>query len=302
MNDDYIRDISISWVQINNYYAFMEYTIFFKRCLDEENYSLFIYDNICKINKKDFAIWYYIDETREIEKYLALEQIHDEYFSVICQHYITTFLYSELGKRKLLPNMIVATRKEKIDIDKLYLGDITISFYNKEENYVIVSDYRDTNYLLMAGENRIPSFSVRPYIARYGNDFYYRFFGMKELQDFEQNFSKYTTGRKFIKYNKEFMSLLNKMQSISENKLYIRTDLFEELNKTWDFYIGNDKTDLKSHLDIGLDKYQTIYKNNFEYLKLLSEVRYSKINNFNSAIATITAIIATIISIIALKS
>ena len=125
---------------------------------------------------------------------------------------------------------------------------------------------------------------------------------MKELQDFEQNFSKYTTGRKFIKYNKEFMSLLNKMQSISENKLYIRTDLFEELNKTWDFYIGNDKTDLKSHLDIGLDKYQTIYKNNFEYLKLLSEVRYSKINNFNSAIATITAIIATIISIIALKS
>ena len=67
--------------------------------------------------------------------------------------------------------MIVATREETIDIDKLYLGDITTSFYNKEENYVIVSDYRDTNYLLMAGDNRIPSFSVQPYIARYGNDF-----------------------------------------------------------------------------------------------------------------------------------
>ena len=191
---------------------------------------------------------------------------------------------------------------EAIDIDKLYLGDITTSFYNKEENYVIVSDYRDTNYLLMAGDNRIPSFSVQPYIARYGNDFYYRLFGMKELQDFEQNFSKYTTGRKFIKYNKEFMSLLNKMQSISENKLYVRTNLFEKFNKTWDFYISNDKTDLESYLNIGLDKYQIIYKNNFEYLKLLSEVRYSKINNLNSIIATITAIIATIISIIALKS
>ena len=302
LNDDYISDISISWVQINNYYAFVEYTISFKRCLDEEKYSLFIYDNIRKINKKAFAVWYYIDETSEFNKYLALEQIHDEYFSVICQHYITTFLYSELGKRKLLPNMIVATREETIDIDKLYLGDITTSFYNKEENYVIVSDYRDTNYLLMAGDNRIPSFSVQPYIARYGNDFYYRLFGMKELQDFEQNFSKYTTGRKFIKYNKEFMSLLNKIQSISENKLYVRTNLFEKFNKTWDFYISNDKTDLESYLNIGLDKYQIIYKNNFEYLKLLSEVRYSKINNLNSIIATITAIIATIISIIALKS
>lgn len=116
------------------------------------------------------------------------------------------------------------------------------------------------------------------------------------------NHSKYTTGRKFIKYNKEFMSLLNKMQSILENKLYVRTNLFEKFNKTWDFYISNDKTDLESYLNIGLDKYQIIYKNNFEYLKLLSEVRYSKINNLNSIIATITAIIATIISIIALKS
>ena len=92
------------------------------------------------------------------------------------------------------------------------------------------------------------------------------------------------------------------MQSILENKLYVRTNLFEKFNKTWDFYISNDKTDLESYLNIGLDKYQIIYKNNFEYLKLLSEVRYSKINNLNSIIATITAIIATIISIIALKS
>ena len=36
----------------------MEYTISFKRCLDKKKYSLFIYDNIRKINKKDFAVWY----------------------------------------------------------------------------------------------------------------------------------------------------------------------------------------------------------------------------------------------------
>lgn len=302
LNDKYIKEISILWVQINNYYAFMEYRISFHKCLDEKMYSSFIHDNIRKISKKDFAVWYNIDETREFDKYLALEQIHDEYFSIICQHYITTFLYSEHGKNKLLINMTIATRKEEIDIDKLYLGDISVSFYNKEDNYVIVSDYYKTSYLMMAGNNRIPYFGVCAYIARYGNDFYYRFFGTKELKDFEQNFSKYTTGRKLIKYNKEFMSLLNKMQSISENKLYHNTDFFDEFNKTWDFYVGNDKTDLKSHWDIDIEKYQTIYKNNFEYLKLLSEVHYSKINNLNSVIATITAIIATIISIIALKS
>jgi hypothetical protein len=168
-------------------------------------------------------------------------------------------------------------------------------------NYVISSDFDEVNYCLLAGNNSIPNFCVNGSIAKYGNDFYYQFSGVRELRIFEKEFSKFSSERKKIVYNRKFKSLLNKMQSLSEYELPHRPDFYEDFNSNWEFYISNDITDLKEfHNKNMMFDYKKIYHDNYSYLALLSEMNYTKSNQTNSLTATIVSILATIISIIAL--
>lgn len=58
--------------------------------------------------------------------------------------------------------------------------------------------------------------------------------------------------------------------------------------------------DLKEFHVKGTARIKKIYKDNFEYLKLLSEMNYAKSNHINSIVATFVAIIAAIIAVISL--
>ena len=115
LEDQYIKSIKMTWAQINSYFALIEYYFTFKRCLDEESYNQFIYDNIRNLTSKDYVVWHHISEKKEKDKedmdYWMAEQMTEEYFPLICQHYITSFLYSEQGKENLLINMEYGTRK-----------------------------------------------------------------------------------------------------------------------------------------------------------------------------------------------
>lgn len=138
------------------------------------------------------------------------------------------------------------------------------------------------------------------YIAKYGNEFYNRFFGNRELRIFEREFSRFITGRKKITYNKELKELLNKLQSLSdvENKEF--GDFYERYNNTWNFYMFGNKMDLKEFHVKSTAQIQKIYKDNFKYLKLLTEMNYTKSSYTNSLVATFVAVIAVIIAAISL--
>lgn len=299
LEDKYIKSIEISWSQINNYYALLEYNFRFRKCLDDKLYDSFIYDNITKLRLKDYVIWHHIDKTSKGD-YLALEQMNDEYFSIICQHYITSVLYSEDGKLYQLVNMTCMTRKEPIDIGKIYLNDMGVSYYNKKSNYIISCDYDRVNYYLLAGNNAIPHFSASAYICMYGDDFYYHFFGNREMKIFEAEFSKYSTGRKKIKYNKELRTLLNKIQGLSDHERRRTDEFHEKFCGMWELYEGNDKSDLIEYCGNRVEEYKDIYEKNFSYLKLLSEMNYTKSNQVNTLVATAASIVATIIAVISL--
>ena len=205
LEDKYIKSIEISWTQINSYFAFLEYEFRFKVCLDDELYHQFIYDNMRFLNSKDYITWYHVNKDKNMNN-LMLQQMTDEFFALICQHYITSFLYSEQGKTNPLINMVYMTRKEPINIDTLYLGDFGVSYYNQKSNFVILSDFDGVNHCLYTGDNSIPHFNICAYIAKYGNEFYNRFFGNRDLKIFEKDFSKFSTGRKKITYNKKILT------------------------------------------------------------------------------------------------
>lgn len=259
-------------------------------------------DNIRKLSSKDFLIWYYMDKKRyEKLDVLLLNQMDNEYFPLLFQHYITSLFYSEQGKSNSLINIVSYTRKASIDIDKMYLNDFGFSYYNKIGNYIITSDFDSDNYSLLAGNNSIPHFKIAGYISKYGSDFYYRFGGVRELKIFEKDFSQFSSGRKKITYNKNFKSLLNKMQSSTEYEFPHKNDFYEDFNSHWDYYISNDITDLKEFNNKNsIPNYQKIYQDNFSYLSLLSEMNYTKSNQFKSLITTIASILAIVISLLAL--
>lgn len=302
LNDKYLKEIEISWSQINSFYSIIQYTFSFNRCLNDERYSSFMHDNITQLTSKDYTIWYHIckDRNSGLDE-LMLTQMNNEYFSLLIQRYITTFLYTEQGKENQLINIVCYTRKKPINIDKIYLEDLGVSYYNKKANYVITTDFDEISYSLLAGSNSIPYFSVMRYIADYGNEFYYLFSGIRELKIFERQFSKFSSGRKKISYNKNYKSLLNKLQGITEYALPPRNNFYKAFNSDWDFYISNEKTNLKDFHNKGKKiNYQKIYQDNFSYLNLLSEINYTKSNQLNTIIATVVSIIAVVISVVAL--
>ncbi|HEM6512411.1 hypothetical protein ACS60J_01695 [Streptococcus suis] len=301
LEDSFFSSIEISWSMVNNYYAIFQYRFHFKQVLTDSNRQLFISDNIKKLSKKDYINRYSIDNEHDSLNYLSIKQMSDEFPSIICQHYITTYLYSEKGKTNKLINLAVAFRKEKVDIDKIYLGDISYSLYNKKGNYYISNSFHDSDYVLYSGSNIIPRFSILGSISQYGNELYYLLFGERELHIFERDFSKYISGRKSIMFNKNFLNLLKKIQSLSESENRVGiSNLKKDFENSWTIFVSNDEVQLEKLFHKDLSYYRNVIKENYSYLNMLTEINYTKTNTISSIVATIVSIIATILSVLAL--
>jgi hypothetical protein len=294
LDDKYINSVKITWSQINSYFAILEYKFTLKHNLSEENCTRFICDNIKKLNKKDYLPYYFISNMEVIDFHI-LNEMNEDFFVLIFQHYITSTFYSEQGQKYRLINMVHMTRKEPINIDTLDFGYCGVSYYNKKENYMIICD-SNYNYCLMAGNNNIPQFSLSSYIAKYGNSFYYMFFGHRELKIFEIEFSKYSTGRKKAKYNKKFTYLLNKMQSLCESQAKSKSDIYQSFDKDWKLYLGYKEQKLNKFVAKIYIDYKSIYANHYAYLNTLCNINYTKSNQFISIAAIIIAIITLILT------
>lgn len=294
LDDKYINSVKITWSQINSYFAILEYKFTLKHNLSEENCTHFICDNIKKLNKKDYLPYYFISN-KEVIDFHILNEMNEDFFVLIFQHYITSIFYSEQGQKYRLINMVHMTRKEPINIDTLDFGYCGVSYYNKKGNYMIICD-SNYNYCLMAGNNNIPQFSLSSYIAKYGNSFYYMFLGHRELKIFEIEFSKYSTGRKKARYNKKFTYLLNKMQGLCESQAKSKSDIYQSFDKDWKLYLGYKEQKLNKFVaKINID-YKSIYANHYAYLNTLCNINYTKSNQFISIAAIIIAIITLILT------
>lgn len=297
--DKYIDRIKISWTQINSFYAFVEYHFHFKRAFNEELYNEFIKDRISAINpRRDYYIWYRFSDDDKLN-YITLNQMQDEIFALICQHYITSMLYSEQGRKNKLLSLSVYTRKKEIDIDKLYLPGTDITFFNKKENYAVVQDVLfngNCEYGLLAGGNHIPQFSLLNVIGKYGNDFYNLFFGRREIKLFGYEFSQYTSGRKPAWYNRKFLKLLNKIQGMSESENKEFSDFYEEFDEKWVFFCANDCVDFKDYSISTIKDIKKIYEDNLNYLRIRSEITLSKGSFYTSIAAVIISLFAIILA------
>ncbi|MDD7572946.1 MAG: hypothetical protein PUJ72_01665 [Eubacteriales bacterium] len=290
LKDKYIKSIEISWSQIDNFFAMLEYNFVFKKCFDENLLEDFIIKNLSLLNKRDYRSFYTIRTDNE-HNYDCLIQSKNELFSVVCQHYITSLFYSEQGSKYQLPSISVVTRKEPINIDKLFLGDFCTYYYNREEKYVIVAKpFDDNNYFMLCGENRINCFRLISLISEYGNIFYYTFLGRRHMKIFEQEYSCFVTERKHIK-NKDLSNLLELLHSLTDYK-YNHFDLEEKFKKNWIMFCGNKENDFVLDKDF-ISSCKKIYLDTYEHLKL-------KLDSYISTTGRIVSFIALGISFMTL--
>lgn len=190
-----------------------------------------------------------------------------------------------------MPSISVVTRKEPINIDKLFLGDFCTYYYNREEKYVIVAKpFDDNNYFMLCGENRINCFRLISLISEYGNIFYYTFLGRRHMKIFEQEYSCFVTERKHIK-NKDLSNLLELLHSLTDYK-YNHFDLEEKFKKNWIMFCGNKENDFVLDKDF-ISSCKKIYLDTYEHLKL-------KLDSYISTTGRIVSFIALGISFMTL--
>lgn len=298
IKDPFIDTIHITWTQINSSEAFFEYNINFKKCLDKEMHDEFIKLNIRKVDPAvDYYVCYKLYDDYQHD-FLTLSQLEDDYFILVCQHYITSLLFSEQGKMDELPSITVMTRKEHINMDTIELSAFSNTFYNRRENYYICNGFREDRYVLCAGDNHIPQFRITNYISKYGNEFYKIFFGRWELKIFERDFSKFFSGRKMAWYNKEYYKLLNKLKGMSEIENRNYSDFCERFKNDWEFYCGDESMEIDELLNKETLDLRKIYSENFDFLKLKTEANCAKIEVLSSIAAVFASIVAIIISVI----
>ena len=98
-------------------------------------------------------------------------------------------------------------------------------------------------------------------------------------------------------FNSDRRYYLNKLQSVSEVESR-KKDIYTAFNKSWDFYSFGEKQNLKEYHENDIAKYKKIYENNFSYLKVLSEINYTKNNQRLMILTVIISIVAIFISIL----
>ena len=96
------------------------------------------------------------------------------------------------------------------------------------------------------------------------------------------------------------MDLITKIKSLAGHEFKHTESFDDQFIEKWDFYISNDKSDINTEFDNKTEYFKAILDENFQYLKLLTELNYSKSNWIVAVIAAIASVLATVISLIAL--
>ncbi len=298
LNDPYVHSIEILSSQINNYFAIIEYKFHFKKIMGSDLSNEFICYNIPRLTKRDYKPFYYIGkDDSKVSNYNKLEQARSELFSIICQHYITSILYSKNGQYEKLPSLCFYNRNAAFNIDTFAGTQFGRIFYNKSKNFVIEENFENNTFRLFSGNNTLPRFCVSELISYYGNDFYYAFLGQQFIKNFELMYSKYIS-RKQIS-NKDLSNLLKFYYGISdESILHQSEDLVSNFNKDWVLYCGYEKMNFEQHALKTTEKYKTIFLNMYEHCKAQIDIKTTSTGRITSYCALGISVISVILSLI----
>lgn len=294
LNDSLISYIDMTWSQINNEEAIIEYEIHLKKRID--SFSIihdYILENYKKLRKIKYSIFYF-----NIENFLNDDsqniQTEFKYFRTILQQKISKVSTSNYSKKYLLPikfTYLIKNKTKKIMkyIEKPFLEE---SFIVDKDHYLILNTieefegieinevifkkvFNPINMVVMMSELKMP--------------LYYRFFYNIEKQELEYKIGKYLNSKKIFVNIWNYKWLLNKKRRLDEKRFYnINNKRSKSING-----FSNKKISLIDELLI--KNIGDVYSENIEYINNLNTINYNTIAFAISVLALIIAIVAIFI-------
>lgn len=294
LNDSLISYIDMTWSQINNEEAIIEYEIHLKKRID--SFSIihdYILENYKKLRKIKYSIFYF-----NIENFLNDDsqniQTEFKYFRTILQQKISKVSTSNYSKKYLLPikfTYLIKNKTKKIMkyIEKPFLEE---SFIVDKDHYLIlntIEEFEGIEINEVIFKKRFNPINMVVMMSELKMPLYYRFFYNIEKQELEYKIGKYLNSKKIFVNIWNYKWLLNKKRRLDEKKFYnINNKRSKSING-----FSNKKISLIDELLI--KNIGDVYSENIEYINNLNTINYNTIAFAISVLALIIAIVAIFI-------
>lgn len=294
LNDSLISYIDMTWSQINNEEAIIEYEIHLKKCID--SFSIihdYILENYKKLRKIKYSIFYF-----NIENFLNDDsqniQTEFKYFRTILQQKISKVSTSNYSKKYLLPikfTYLIKNKTKKIMkyIEKPFLEE---SFIVDKDHYLIlntIEEFEGIEINEVIFKKRFNPINMVVMMSELKMPLYYRFFYNIEKQELEYKIGKYLNSKKIFVNIWNYKWLLNKKKRLDEKRFYnINNKRSKSING-----FSNKKISLIDELLI--KNIGDVYSENIEYINNLNTINYNTIAFAISVLALIIAIVAIFI-------
>ena len=303
LDDIFIREIMASFAQINNNQVVVVYHIYFNKIMNNKVLLDFIKNNKDILYRKDFIGYYDLDRIIDSKNFSVIYGMFEELAKSAFQAKLSEVIELNFGKKYKLPSCSTINYPEGL-YNKEYFRDVflceTYEINDGEQNLIIDKTSQEglRMELYFSGNSHIP-LSFTQFISRYRMNFYYLLFDNIESYVLNQKMNKYFNESKNSISSKDYKWLINKIRAINDNKLlrnYEKT--YKKELKEWKAFYGGKKTELAFSNDSYIKKYETIYNECLEHLKIVYALQKENlIINITSftLLATLIGIFITIL-------
>ncbi len=290
LDDDMLTSIKISWTQINNDEAVVEYVCYFKHSIS--NFCVihdYFVDNYKQLKKIKYANFYFNIKFFQNDDIQNI-QVELEYFRVLIQRKISRLSYSHYLNKYLLPikYTYIFDKKTKNIMSKIKKPFLGASYILDSNHYICIEsfeEYQSTEFNEIIFKNEFNPIDFISLLSRVRMPFYYQMFYQIEKAELQFRITKFFNSRRSLINFSNYKWLLNKHRRIIEKRFY-NIDIDKEIKLKGYSDKSNNFVDIDLYNGI-----KDVYDDNIEYIKNLNSLNYNMI-------VFIVSILALIISII----
>lgn len=262
--DEFIPEIRISWTQINNDEAVVEYQFAFTKSVE----------TLSECRSIILEHWDWVMSVESLSFYKSVDDIvqHDSennehiytMFLTIFQGYINKHLYTNLGHRHQLPINVLQLSKSSRRINELVRSDrLFARIYKKKDKKVYLIHNPIDEWVintLVVGKSYSYE-GLLGYFSKYGMNYYYYIFGKIEVNELSSRLTDYLNSGKTKLSLKNRRWLYRKFRRVSEVKLF--PNEHSEIENV--IGISKDVKGLKYGGDNLSKRFRNVYEDNLKY-------------------------------------
>lgn len=262
-NNDLIKHMSLSWTQINNDEAIMQYSFTLHKPVRTVNdCRKAVLRHWSELRRVKVLPFYRSTDVLTSDSKQNTQYVHSLFLSIF-QGFVNKNLYTRLGNDYQLPVNVLHLAKDKKVIDKIIKDSFLYRLYRKgKSNVYIGHDVTEKWQIdtIIIGDSYSGG-DLLTYFTDYTMDYYYFIFGDIEINELSKRLVGYfNKGKTKISYSNRKW-LLKKFRRVSEVKLFPKSTKNSEIFGVTEDVKGED------YIHHGLaNRFKDVYEDNLKYI------------------------------------